>query len=49
MLFALMLFSAACLRESWVLPRSEQLTVVAQDIADAQGLPYRVTVFTPAE
>ncbi len=49
MFFALMLFSAASLQESRVLPKSEPLTVVAQEIADTQGLPYQVTVFIPEE
>lgn len=49
MFSALMVFAVTCTQASWVLPKSEYLTVVAQGIADAQGLPYTVTVFTPEE
>jgi hypothetical protein len=49
MFSALLLFSALYLDDAWALPKSESLTIIAQEIADSEKLPYRVTVFTPDE
>ncbi len=47
MLLILLLSAVVYPQDSWSGPKNEHLTVIAQEIADAQKMSYTVTVFTP--